>query len=150
WKCSDVASRKSSLLQKVHQLGPQGPDHHTDSLLTRPSSVAVVVLVMDGLYINVLSAYERSSPVLAASGLTIVLYHGLRWLGSAFTIFRAFVAPRFVGPKVNFKQMGEWAAITGATDGIGKCYAEQLAEKGMNIILLSRNPDKLKRVATEI
>ncbi|ELU01168.1 hypothetical protein CAPTEDRAFT_219714 [Capitella teleta] len=105
---------------------------------------------MDDLYTKVLSAYERSSPVLAVVGLAIVLYHGLRWLGSAFTMFRAFVAPRFVGPVVNFKQMGEWAAITGATDGIGKCYAEQLAEKGMNIILLSRNPDKLKRVATEI
>ncbi|ELT97040.1 hypothetical protein CAPTEDRAFT_187075 [Capitella teleta] len=27
WKRSDVASRKSSLLQKVPQLGPRGPDH---------------------------------------------------------------------------------------------------------------------------
>lgn len=45
---------------------------------------------------------------------------------------------------------GEWTVITGATDGIGKAFAELLAKKGLNIFLISRNKDKLQAVASEI
>ena len=37
-----------------------------------------------------------------------------------------------------------WAVITGATDGIGLEYAKQLAEKGYNLVIISRSEDKLK------
>ena len=40
--------------------------------------------------------------------------------------------------------------ITGATDGIGKAYAAQLAGHGMNIVLISRSSEKLQAVAQEI
>lgn len=41
--------------------------------------------------------------------------------------------------------------ITGATDGIGKEFAVQLATKyRMNLILVSRTPEKLKAVRQEI
>jgi 17beta-estradiol 17-dehydrogenase / very-long-chain 3-oxoacyl-CoA reductase len=43
-----------------------------------------------------------------------------------------------------------WVMITGATDGIGKAYCEEFARLGFNIILVSRNIEKLKSVATEI
>ena len=45
---------------------------------------------------------------------------------------------------------GKWALVTGATDGIGKAYAFALAKKGLNIVLVSRSPAKLKNVATEL
>ncbi|XP_069970706.1 inactive hydroxysteroid dehydrogenase-like protein 1 [Penaeus vannamei] len=45
---------------------------------------------------------------------------------------------------------GKWAVVTGSTDGIGKSYAKELAKKGMNILLVSRNMEKLQRVAKEI
>ncbi|CAH8632120.1 unnamed protein product [Schistosoma rodhaini] len=48
------------------------------------------------------------------------------------------------------KQAGEWAIVTGATDGIGKVYAEELASDGLNIMLISRNEEKLLKVANEI
>ncbi|EDS37907.1 steroid dehydrogenase [Culex quinquefasciatus] len=48
------------------------------------------------------------------------------------------------------QKYGKWAVITGATDGIGRQYAEQLARKGMNIMLLSRTEHKLIAVAAEI
>ena len=41
-------------------------------------------------------------------------------------------------------------AITGATDGIGRAYTEALAARGLDVILISRNPDKLNSVAKEI
>lgn len=40
--------------------------------------------------------------------------------------------------------------VTGATDGIGKSYAKQLAKQGINIILISRTQAKLDSVAAEI
>jgi len=43
-----------------------------------------------------------------------------------------------------------WALVTGATDGIGKGYAEELASRGFNIVLLSRSQTKLEDVQKEI
>ncbi|XP_014785806.1 very-long-chain 3-oxoacyl-CoA reductase-B [Octopus bimaculoides] len=48
------------------------------------------------------------------------------------------------------KSIGNWAVVTGSTDGIGKAYAEELASKGLNIVLISRSPEKLAAVAKEI
>lgn len=36
----------------------------------------------------------------------------------------------FIRPGKNLKRLGQWAVITGATDGIGKAYAFALAKKG--------------------
>ena len=43
-----------------------------------------------------------------------------------------------------------WVAITGASDGIGRGFAEVLAAKGLKIILISRNLEKLQGVANDI
>ena len=40
--------------------------------------------------------------------------------------------------------------VTGATDGIGKEYARQLAALGIHIVLISRTESKLQTVAKEI
>lgn len=40
--------------------------------------------------------------------------------------------------------------ITGSTDGIGKEYAKQLAQRGINIVLIARNESKLIDVSKEI
>lgn len=43
-----------------------------------------------------------------------------------------------------------WAVITGATDGIGLAYAQEMAQKGYNLLLISRNSDKLEKTKEEI
>ncbi|XP_007898174.1 testosterone 17-beta-dehydrogenase 3 isoform X2 [Callorhinchus milii] len=53
-------------------------------------------------------------------------------------------------PHSFFSGMGEWAVITGASDGIGKEYAHELARRGLNIVLVSRTQEKLTKVADEI
>ena len=40
--------------------------------------------------------------------------------------------------------------MTGGSDGIGLEYAKELAQRSMSIVLISRNPDKLKKAAIEI
>ena len=49
------------------------------------------------------------------------------------------------------KRYGDgWALVTGASDGIGKAYATELARRGFKVGLIARNEAKLKAVANEI
>lgn len=40
--------------------------------------------------------------------------------------------------------------VTGATDGIGKQYAIELAKRGMNICLIARSETKLIEIANDV
>ncbi|KAJ3593702.1 hypothetical protein NHX12_006036 [Muraenolepis orangiensis] len=51
------------------------------------------------------------------------------------------------GRLVSPAKLGQWAVVTGATDGIGKAYAEELARRGFNIVLISRTQEKLDDVS---
>ncbi|KAL3636654.1 Very-long-chain 3-oxoacyl-CoA reductase 1 [Castilleja foliolosa] len=61
-----------------------------------------------------------------------------------------WVYVNFLRPGKNLKKYGSWALITGPTDGIGKAFAFQLARKGLNLILVGRNPNKLDEVSGSI
>ncbi len=43
-----------------------------------------------------------------------------------------------------------WALVTGASDGIGKALARELATRGFNVVLHGRNPAKLGGVEAEL
>lgn len=85
------------------------------------------------------------------SGYTVILYFVLSiiyrlarglWnlkLGSALGVSEKF------RPKDN-----SWAVITGATDGIGLAYAHEFLKRGYNLLLISRNPQKLSDVKEEL
>ncbi|KAL8227464.1 hypothetical protein R6Q57_015048 [Mikania cordata] len=64
--------------------------------------------------------------------------------------FFKWVFITFIRPPKNLKKYGSWALITGATDGIGKAFAFQLAQKGLDLILVSRSLTKLNEVCDEI
>ncbi|KAH7834429.1 hypothetical protein Vadar_024399 [Vaccinium darrowii] len=56
----------------------------------------------------------------------------------------------FLRPPKNLKQYGSWALVTGSTDGIGRALASELASKGLGLILVGRDPLKLKATCQQI
>ncbi|TGZ72633.1 hypothetical protein CRM22_001968 [Opisthorchis felineus] len=65
-------------------------------------------------------------------------------------IFLYTVGRRIYSRRNQLKKAGKWAIVTGATDGIGKAYARELAKDGLNIMLISRSQEKLDKVSKEI
>ncbi len=45
---------------------------------------------------------------------------------------------------------GKWALVTGASGGIGADFARQLAEMGMNVILVARSEGRLRQIKEEL
>jgi short-subunit dehydrogenase len=50
----------------------------------------------------------------------------------------------------NLRGYGQWALITGASDGIGKALAYDIAAAGINVVLCARSEDKLATLAAEL
>jgi len=48
------------------------------------------------------------------------------------------------------REYGEWAVVTGATDGIGKAYAFELARQGLSVLVISRTEAKLVELEQEL
>ena len=48
------------------------------------------------------------------------------------------------------KKLGSWCVVTGATDGIGKAYAFNMAKKGLNVVVISRTKTKVEEVKSAI
>jgi short-subunit dehydrogenase len=45
---------------------------------------------------------------------------------------------------------GQWALIAGASEGVGACLADQLAERGLNVLLLARNEALLEQIGAGV
>lgn len=51
----------------------------------------------------------------------------------------------------NFKsKYGPWALVAGASEGLGASFAEGLAKRGINLILIARRLDKLEELAYQL
>lgn len=65
-----------------------------------------------------------------------------------------FTYDTFLRPGVSLKKFGAkkgaWAVVTGASDGIGREFAIQLARAGFNVLLAARNQAKLDTVVDDI
>lgn len=87
-------------------------------------------------------------------GLIFALLVGVFHLTIFLLKFGSLAYDLFIARPVDFTKYGagngKWAVVTGASDGIGKEYALQLAKKGFSIVLVSRTQSKLELIATEI
>lgn len=99
---------------------------------------------------EVIKKTERVRDMLAIVGLVVLGKVAVNTSLAFISAFRIFLLSKLRSLS-NFKgNYGPWAIVTGATDGIGKEYARELARLGVNIILMSRSLDKLTKVAQEI
>ena len=58
--------------------------------------------------------------------------------------------PRIKKEEDFVKRYGKWAVVTGCTQGIGRSYVDELAKRGMNIVLISRNKERLEKFADHL
>lgn len=81
-------------------------------------------------------------------GLLIVsaLARAMAWVWLYLWLPRRKQAPRLA----ERYGRGSWVLLTGAGDGLGKAFAEQFADAGFNLLLVSRTPDKLRRLQAEL
>ncbi|CDH49913.1 3-ketoacyl-reductase [Lichtheimia corymbifera JMRC:FSU:9682] len=91
----------------------------------------------------------RTSPLLATLAAVGAAFLGYKALGFFKTLLDVYVLGGISLKKFGAGQ-GAWAVVTGASDGIGKEFAEQLAKKKFNVLLVSRTASKLEAIAKDI
>ena len=65
--------------------------------------------------------------------------------GGKASVFVIWVTVR---PVSDFRERyGAWALVAGASEGLGAAFAEQLAARGMNVLLLARREELLAELA---
>lgn len=82
---------------------------------------------------------------LSIIGLLTALYLLTRLAFHAHTYLRRSSLPHYLHPSTP-----TWALITGATDGIGLGFAQELCQRGFNVILHGRNPKKLQDTQAQL
>lgn len=82
---------------------------------------------------------------LATIGLATVAYITLKFTRSASIFLLPSTLKKTYNPTTQ-----NWAFVTGATDGIGFGFCEELCARGFNVILHGRNCAKLERRAREL
>ncbi|KAJ5175935.1 Very-long-chain 3-oxoacyl-CoA reductase [Penicillium canariense] len=93
------------------------------------------------------------APGLPAIGALLLLGTGGLVVGCKVWSFLRMLLSLFVlpgKPLRSFGPPGSWAVVTGASDGLGKEFALQLARAKFNIVLVSRTESKLVALAEEI
>jgi short-subunit dehydrogenase len=48
------------------------------------------------------------------------------------------------------ERYGPWALVAGGSNGIGECFAREIAERGVNVVLLARHEATLQRLAEDL
>ncbi|KAF0904324.1 hypothetical protein E2562_033292 [Oryza meyeriana var. granulata] len=83
---------------------------------------------------------------------SFILLASLGAVHVAAAVFRliAFLSFGLHRPKNLRRRYGAWAVVTGPTSGIGRAMALELAAHGLNVVLVGRDPAKLRDVADAI
>ncbi|KAF8828785.1 hypothetical protein HHX47_DHR3000024 [Lentinula edodes] len=96
--------------------------------------------------IQLANAYPLAASLLLGLGAITIAKFCYRTLS---VFLQIFVLPGQSLKRYGAKK-GAWAIVTGASDGIGKEFAFQLAKAGFNVFLVARNLELLDTAAAEI
>ncbi|CCL99871.1 uncharacterized protein FIBRA_01896 [Fibroporia radiculosa] len=110
----------------------------------------------DSQLLHYLPQVLRTNELLIQCPGVSLFFLALGFLTFAKFTVKAFgvVLQTFVLPGTSLKKYGAgkgaWAVVTGASEGIGKEFALQLAKKGFNVLVSARNADALQTLVNEI
>ena len=76
--------------------------------------------------------------------ILVVIFRNLSFvILDPLQVIKTYLLPLLQQEEHFVKKYGKWAAVTGCTQGIGRSYVDELAERGMNLVLISRDRTKL-------
>ena len=93
---------------------------------------------------------EWLSRVVQVLGIVYVVKLSTSLLIQMHAGLSAYIYPLVFKTQDFRSKYGEWALVTGCTQGIGREYALGLAARGMDVCLVGRNQKRLEEVQTEI
>lgn len=99
-----------------------------------------------GRFLHIWSSNDRLQLTAAAIGNLAIVYVVAQIL---LFIWGYFLRPSRL-PVYCHAETGSWALVTGASDGIGRGFADELVARGFNVLLHGRNPQKLENVKRQI
>ncbi|GFO43637.1 inactive hydroxysteroid dehydrogenase-like protein 1 [Plakobranchus ocellatus] len=114
-----------------------------------PFTIDSFKFVLDQVVEDLKGVFAGTNDILAILG---AYYAARRVYGAVSTVAEA-VYVHLLGRATNVdwvKNYGPWAVVTGSSEGIGRAYANELALRGLNIVLISRNERRLARAKSEI
>jgi len=96
--------------------------------------------------------YSKALVTLATSvGAVVIILYTINILYKLFVAFRLYCLSQCQCLLKDYKKIyGQWAVISGSTDGIGLAMARDLARRGMSIIVIGRNEEKLANTKTSL
>ncbi|XP_045149661.1 inactive hydroxysteroid dehydrogenase-like protein 1 isoform X1 [Echinops telfairi] len=118
-----------------------------------PPQVAVAMAAVDSFYLLYREIARSCNCYLEALALVGAWYTARKSITVVcdfYSLVRLHFVPRLVRRADLVKQYGRWAVVSGAAGGIGKAYAEELASRGLSIVLISRDLETLQAVAKGI
>ena len=88
--------------------------------------------------------------ILTLLGIVCIIKFCIFILIDIYAGLKAYIYPLVFKSEDFRTKFGEWCLVTGCTQGIGREYALELAARGMDVVLLSRNKESLEEVQKDI
>ncbi|KAK5696295.1 hypothetical protein LTR17_024331 [Elasticomyces elasticus] len=90
--------------------------------------------------------YGHAKPVLIVLATIGALWTAHQTYNLASAVYVHFLHQSTISQYCNSGPSGSWALVTGASDGIGKGFVEELCQRGFNVVLHGRNEAKLNQL----
>lgn len=111
--------------------------------------MAVAVDSFSYLLNETIAVFSRARDVLAVLGAAYAIYKTTNGIVEFAKVGRTHLVSSVLKQDLA-KRYGKWALVTGCTSGIGEAFVRELAQRGLNIILVSRDSTKLESLAQDL
>lgn len=99
------------------------------NLHSEPTLLSMGSLVVESIVLQ-LSGREGARAQVQAACIVVLLGFGLAKAVASVSAALQFIWRQYLRPGKKLTKYGKWAIVTGATDGIGRAYCDQLAKQG--------------------